>query len=76
MTLETKQGQRTGVTICSGSWIIVIDLNLDTTLGSELGHNNRISNLLENGRICFASQTIIEGVKVGSSNNKVKVNWL
>jgi hypothetical protein len=68
--------KRTGVTTCSGSGIAVIDLNLDAAFGSELGHDNRVGDLPENSRVCFASQTIVECVKVGSGNNKVKVNRL
>ena len=67
---------RTSAAACPRDGIAVTDLNLDTALGGELRHDYRISNLLENSWFRFASQTIVEGVKIRSGNYKFKVNRL
>lgn len=41
------------------NWIIIIDLNLNTTPGDKFRDNNFVCDLLEYNRICLSSQTIV-----------------
>ena len=51
-------------------WVILIDLNLHPTPGCELRNDNVVCDLLEYSRIGLASQSIVEGMQVCSSNDE------
>ncbi len=51
------------------SGLVVVDLNLYTTPGSELGHNDLVRNPLEVRRVSLAAQAVIKRVKVRSGDD-------
>jgi hypothetical protein len=55
---------------------VLIDLNLHTALRSEFGDDHGIGYLAEDLRVCLTSQTVVESMQVGSSNNILEVNRL
>lgn len=71
-----NQKTPTSITLRSRDWVAVADLNLNTAPGSELWHNDRLRDLLEYCGIGFATQTVVEGVKIGSSDDIAEVNRL
>lgn len=68
------KGLLTGAT--TSHRVVFSDLNFHPALGSELGHDNRVDNLLENGRLPFAPQAVIESMKVSSSDDIIKMYQL
>ena len=49
-------------------WLVLVDLDLDTALRLELRYIHTLHNLLEDGWISFAFQTVVEGVEVGGGD--------
>ena len=62
--------------VALGYWVVVVDLDLDATLGSELRHDDLVRDLLENRGVRLATQTIVECAEVGGRDNVLQVCWL
>ena len=59
-----------------GSGVVLVDLNLDTALGDELGNLKVLKRLAEDGRVTLALEAIVESVKVGRRDEVLKVERL
>ena len=53
--------------------LVLIDLDLNAALRCELRYEHTVGNLLEDDRIVLATKTVVEGVKVGSSDDELEV---
>ena len=49
--------------------LVLVDLHLHTALRGEFGDEDAICDLLEDDRICFATQAIVVRMKVSSSDD-------
>ena len=56
-----------------GSWIVIVNLDLNTRLGLKFRDVDFTGNLSEHRSIGLALQAVIEGVKICSSDDKVQM---
>ena len=56
--------------------VIVIDLNLDATLRSELWHDDSINHLLKEVGVGLAAESVVIGMKVGCRDDVGEVRRL
>lgn len=59
-----------------GNWLVLVDLNLDSALGSKLWDNDGVGDLSEYRWVGFAPEPIVEGVKIGSRDDVLEVHGL
>lgn len=56
--------------------VVLVHLNLHAALRLELGHDDGISDLLEDRRVSLSPETIVECMKVGSGDDELQVSRL
>lgn len=58
------------------SRVVLTDLDLDATSGSELGNDDGVDDLAEVGRVSLTAQTIVERVQIRSGDNVGQMSGL
>lgn len=56
--------------------LVLVDLDLDTALGSELGDDDAACDLFERLRIGLSAQAVVERMQVRGSNDVLQVRGL
>jgi hypothetical protein len=72
----SEQSLHTASAYILGNRLILVDLNLDPTLRSELGDDDGVGDFPEDLRISLASQAVVESMQIGSGNDVLQMNGL